>query len=448
MKSNQAQPDGSVANETMARIGATPKRKWFKYLIPLILVPILVIIGFSLMKTRTSSAAQPKYELGKVSRGDLKVTVSATGTIESVGSVEVGAEISGKVDDVFVEFNDVVKKGQVMAQINTLVLAANLKQQKAQYQVANAGVISAQATVEETKAKAERLKGLAECGLTSAQDLEVAVAAAKRAVAQLATAQAQLSVSAASLESAQTNIDKATIRSPVDGVVLSRSISPGQTVAASFTAPVLFVVARDLTSMKLSVDIDEADVGSVKDGQKAVFTVDAYPKREFPAVVKAIKNVPTSGKDVVTYSAELTVDNSERLLRPGMTATATIITEFRSQVLMIPNSALRFRPPQSAFKSNGIPLPGMGGPPGGGGPPPGAGGPAGGGQSSGKSGSAKSSSPSLKSLEGVRVYVLRQGVLAEAKVVSGATDGSSSEVTSDELTEGMEVVTGMVTEGT
>lgn len=447
MKPNQASPDSPVALETFKRIGGGPKptwRKWLKYILLFVFISALVVIGFSVFRTRTSQASQPKYEYGKVSRGDLKVTVSATGTIESVGAVEIGAEISGRVDEVFVEFNDQVKKGQVLAQINTSQLAAKLKETKAQFQVANAGVLSAQATVDEASAKADRLKGLAARGLSSAQDLEIAVAAQKRAIASLATARAQSAVSAASLESAQSSIDKATIRSPVDGVVLSRSISTGQTVAASFTSPVLFTVARDLTSMKLLVDIDEADVGTVKDGQPAVFSVDAYPKREFPAILKAIKNVPTSGKDVVTYSAELTVDNTERLLRPGMTATATITTESRSQVLLVPNSALRFRPPETAFKMG---IPGMGPPPpGGGGPPglPGAPAPAG----AGKSTAAKTTSSSVKPQDGAKVWILRQGALSPIIVNSGASDGANSEVSSDQLREGMELVTGLLTEGT
>jgi HlyD family secretion protein len=271
----------------------------------------------------------------------------------------------------------------------------------------------------------------------SAQDLDSAVSAQKKAHASLATSQAQQAVSAASLEAAQSSLGKAIIRAPVDGVVLSRSIEPGQTVASSLQAPVLFMLAQDLTTMRLKVNIDEADVGTVREGQEASFTVDAYPKKKFPSAVKSIKNVPTAGKDIVTYEAELSVTNDERLLRPGMTATATIVTESRTGALVVPNAALRFTPPNaaapaatgSAKKATGaFAIPGMAKPPG------------------GNRKTAGATAPA-RSPDSARVWVLDKGQAVPVQVQSGLTDGTNTEIAGGNLSEGADVIVDIVVGG-
>ncbi|MCU0690150.1 MAG: efflux RND transporter periplasmic adaptor subunit [Polyangiaceae bacterium] len=405
-----------------------------------LLVTLVVALGlvggvaFGVMRWRSSTAeaSAPKYETAKVQRGGLRVTISATGKIQSVDAVDVGAETSGRVEEVFVHFNDVVKAGQPLARINTEQLEARVKEARAQAMVSAASVRSALATVHEAKAKAERMRSLAERGLVSAQDREAVEAAAQRAEASVATARAQQAVSAASVEAAQSNLEKATIRSPIDGIVLARSVEPGQTVASSFQAPVLFTVARGLDTMILLVDVDEADVGQVAPGQSASFTVDAYPGRKFTAKMVSIKNVPTAGRDVVTYEAKLSVPNDERLLRPGMTASATIVVAERTNVLLVPNEALRFKPPSvvaAESEPRGFRLPGMRGM----GRPSGSGRPAG-------SATRPDRDPSM-----VRVWVLEGGEPKPVRIRAGATDGTNSEVLGDGLTEGTEVLVDVVT---
>lgn len=348
--------------------------RWWRWLRVVLVILLLGGLGAGAVvwRARASEASKPKFETAEVSRGNVEVTVSATGKIESVDAVEIGAEVSGRVDEVLVDFNDAVTKGQVLAKINTEQLDARVKEAQAQAAVSAASVISAKATAAEAKANEARMKSLADRGLVSQKEYESALATAERAKASVSTASAQQVAAGASLESAISAREKAIIRSPIDGIVLSRSVEPGQTVASSLQAPVLFIVAKDLTTMTLKVDIDEADVGKVQKGQRATFTVDAHPGKTFEAEVKSLKNVPTEGMDVVTYEAELSVRNEERLLRPGMTATATIITSSKSDVLLVPNAALRFTPPDVVASTNtsemrGPRLPGLGPPRGGGG---------------------------------------------------------------------------------
>ena len=426
-----------LANETAQRLGVgRPKRRLIPLILTIVAIAGLTTAGVAYWRMRAQAASQPTYETAKAVKGNLKVTVTATGTIESVGSVEIGSEISGRVEEVLVKFNEVVKKGQVLAKINTEQLEAKLKESKAQAMVSAANLTSARATLEEAEAKASRAKALSEKGLMSAQDLDSAVSAEKKARASLATAQAQQAVSGASLEEAQSSLGKAIIRSPVDGVVLSRSVEPGQTVASSLQAPVLFLVAQDLTTMRLKVNIDEADVGNVREEQEASFAVDAYPKKKFPSTVKSIKNVPTAGKDVVTYEAELSASNDERLLRPGMTATATIVTESRTGALLVPNAALRFTPPNasapaatgSAKKSGGLSLPGLAKP--------------GGNRMRPSGGTAPARSP-----DSARVWVLDKGQPAAVRVQSGLTDGTNTEIAGGDLSEGADVIIDIVVAG-
>jgi HlyD family secretion protein len=287
----------------------------------------------------------PQFQMAQTKRGDLTVVVTATGTLQPLNTVEVGSEISGLVQKVNADFNSRVKQGDVLAEVDTRQLRAQVQRSQAALEVAEAGLKQAEASLLEARQSAHRAEELAASKLIPEQDLESARATLARAEANAASAKAQVTVSRASLNADQTNLEKAVIRSPIDGIVLSRKIEPGQTVAASFQTPILFKMAENLDRMKLIVNVDEADVGTVKEGQSAGFRVDAYPDRQFSAEVTSLRNDPQTVQGVVSYEAVLVVNNSQGLLRPGMTATATIRTDTRTNVLLVANAALRFVPP-------------------------------------------------------------------------------------------------------
>jgi HlyD family secretion protein len=286
------------------------------------------------------------YITAEVARRPLVVTVSATGTLQPQDQVDVGAEISGRVDEVRVDYNDRVKKGQILAIINTDQIRAQLAQAQAALNANRASVVNAEATVRETLDRRNRARALLARGGIAAQDVETADAAYDRAVASVAKAKADVESAAAQVTMHQTSLAKAQVRSPIDGVVLDRKVSAGQTVAATFQTPVLFTLASDLSMMELDVDIDEADIGVVREDQTANFSVDAYPQRRFEARLISVRNSPKSANGVVTYQGVLTVDNREMLLRPGLTATVDILVSGNANkdALLVPNGALRFIP--------------------------------------------------------------------------------------------------------
>jgi HlyD family secretion protein len=285
-----------------------------------------------------------KYLTGTVERGPLVVRVSATGTLKPVNQVDVGVEISGLINEVFVDFNDSVKVDQPLAELDTEQLAAGVIRSEANLESARASLSQAEATVRETEARRNRVVNLAKNRTVSEQDVEIVEAELSRAKASVANAVAQIRIAEAALAIEKTTLEKAVIRSPINGIVLDRTIEPGQTVASSFQTPVLFTLAEDLREMRLHVDVDEADVGHVKEGQEATFSVDAYPARNFSAHVQSVRYAPQSVQGVVTYEAVLTVNNDDLALRPGMTATAEITTAKLGDVLTAPNGALRFTP--------------------------------------------------------------------------------------------------------
>lgn len=277
-----------------------------------------------------SGSNAPQYLTQKVTRGPLSIIVSATGTLAPRDQVDVGAEVSGRLDSVNVDYNDHVTKGEVLAQINTDQITAQLDQAKAT-------LAQAEATVVQDTLTLKRYRGLMAINGISKQTLDAAIADLARAKASVALGKAQV-------DQYQTQLSKTTIRSPIDGVVLDRKVSAGQTVTAAFQTPVLFTLASDLSRMELDVDIDEADVGQVRAGQKASFTVDAYPSRSFSADLTSVRNSPKTVNGVVTYQGVLMVDNPKGLLKPGMTATADILVGSYRNALLVPNGALRFTP--------------------------------------------------------------------------------------------------------
>jgi HlyD family secretion protein len=302
-----------------------------------------------------------------LAKGNVTRTVTAVGTLAPVDSVDLGTVVTGKLIRVLVDVNEHVKAGQVMAEIDPEQLEAQVRQSAAQLESAKASRVSARVTLNETQIKARRIDELNAQGLATTNDRDTAHAALDRAQAAMGVATAQTTVAQASLTTAQSQLSHAVIKAPSDGIVLSRAVEPGQTVTAGFQTPVLFTLARDLTKLQLSVEVDEADIARVKEGQEASFTVDAYPGRTFPSKLLLLHNLPKAGTTVITYTALLSVDNDDRSLRPGMTATASIITEHLSDVLLVENAALRFQPPRPApERRTFLPFPGFGGPPPGG----------------------------------------------------------------------------------
>lgn len=289
---------------------------------------VAVLVGLWMALGRP---APPAYTTQALSRADLAITVSATGTLAPRDEVDVGAEVSGKIDALYVDFNDHVKKGQKLARIDTLAFDAALAQSRAQLAQAEATLIQAGQTQKRTAAL---MRGNA----ATRQEYDTANADLARASAGVKLARAQVN-------SNETTLSKATIYSPIDGVVLDRKVTAGQTVVAAMTIPVLYTLASDLSQMELDVDIDEADVGLLKTGAKAAFTVDAYPARRFPAKLISIHNAPQTVQGVVTYRGVLLVANKDGLLKPGMTATAQIDADQIHHALLVPNAALRFVPP-------------------------------------------------------------------------------------------------------
>jgi HlyD family secretion protein len=310
---------------------------------------IVLVFTFALLSGRDSA----DYESAPATREDLHVWVTATGTLEPINKIDVGAEISGRIASVRVSFNDNVKKGDLLALLDTQELEAAVVEAEASLESARATLAQANATVVEARARADRIARLAKSGNASKQDQDVAEATLARAEAEVQQAQAQTRVAEARLEIARTNLDRARIVAPIDGIVLDRKIEPGMTIASTFQTPVLFTLAEDLSKMKLNVDVDEADIGAVKEAQSARFTVDAFPGREFSATVILVQNAPRTEQGVVTYQTVLSVDNSELLLKPGMTATADILVAEVNDALTVPNGALRFTPPDTHYEGEG-----------------------------------------------------------------------------------------------
>jgi len=305
------------------------------------------LLVLALLLTPRGGAPVPQYRTEEATTGPLVVKVSATGNLQPTNQVDVGSELSGIVAQVFVDENDRVHAGQVLAMLDLSRLRDAVERSRAALAAAQAQVLQAEATVAEKRAALGRLQRVyrqSEGAFISSSDMDAADANAKRADADLASARAAVTQARAALSSDETNLAKASIRSPIDGIVLAREVEPGQTVAASFQAPVLFTLAEDLAKMELHVDVDEADVGRVAVGQDATFTVDAWPGRRYEAVINRVGYGAQQKEGVVSYLAVLAVRNEDLSLRPGMTGTAEIVTLRRENALLVPNAALRFTP--------------------------------------------------------------------------------------------------------
>jgi HlyD family secretion protein len=341
--------------------------------------------------------------------------VTATGTLQPINQVDVGSELSGLVRDVFVDFNDVVRKGQEIARLDTTRLEAQVLQSQAALDAALARVAQAKASQLETAAQLARLEHVHEMSggkVPSAAELDAARATAERGRAEVASAEAAAGQARATLSTQRTDLSKTAIRSPIDGIVLKRTIEPGQTVAASLQAPILFTLAEDLTRMELLVSVDEADIAAVAEGQTAKFAVDAWPGERFDATVAQVRFGADALEGVVTYGVLLRVENPERRLRPGMTATAEVEVKRIADALLVPNAALRFAPPQALAEETRSPLSSLFMR-----RPPSKPKPAGGDERAREQ----------------RVYRLRGGELEGVDVTVGASDGVFTEIVAGEL---------------
>lgn len=318
------------------------KIKISKVWILVAIVVVLAVVAFLLSGNKKKEQVQ--FNTAEVAPANIVNTVTATGTIEPVTSVTVGTQVSGIVSKLYVDYNSVVKKGQVIAELDKSNLISELNSAKASLEQAKASLSSAESSLSYQAANFRRNKALYQNGLISGNDYESARLSYQTAMASVSSARDQVSAAREQVKKAQTNLGYATITSPIDGIVLSKSVEEGQTVAASFSTPTLFTIAKDLTNMQVVADVDEADIGDVKVGERVTFTVDAYPDNTFSGTVKQVRQEATTTNNVVTYSVVISAPNADLKLKPGLTATVTIYTQENKGVLSVPSKALRFTP--------------------------------------------------------------------------------------------------------
>ncbi|KQC09690.1 MAG: RND transporter [Smithella sp. SDB] len=366
-------------------------------------ITAIVLIAAALFLYFRENGKNIDYKTEKISRGEIKSVVTATGTVNAVTTVSVGTQVSGTIKKLFVDYNSSVKKGQLLAQIDPSTFQAQVDQ-------AMANLLSAKATLEKAAINTfdaqrtyQRNKELFARNFIAKSDLDAAETSFKSAEAQQKVNQAQVEQAKASLKIAETNLQYTNIVSPVNGTVISRSVDVGQTVAASFQTPTLFSIAQDLTKMQIDTNVDEADIGVVKAGQAVSFTVDAYPDTVFIGKVSVVRNAPITVSNVVTYDVIINVDNLQLKLKPGMTANVSITIETRDNVLRIPNAALRFKPDEATSKSE--------------------------------------QTLNKQNMNGTKVWILEKGKPKPVQVTIGLSDGNYTEVTAGQLEAGQEIIT-------
>jgi HlyD family secretion protein len=413
----QTPPRPSEIEAVLGLDAKSRRRSWRRRTLWLLVI-LALAAGAGWWALQLSAAGpQVSYETVPAGRQTLVVKVQATGNVQPTTEVEVSSERSGVIRTVNVEANSVVKKGDVLAQLDTERLEAQLARGKAALAATEARLADAKATLVEKQIAFKRAERLSKQGISSTQDLDTARAAQARAEAGVVAAEADIAVARAELAMQETDLTQTRILSPVDGIVLKRDAEPGQTVASSLQAPVLFTLAEDLARMQLEAAVDEADIGQVKTGQTASFTVDAYPGKSFPAVIETIEYSPKVTDNVVTYKAVLIVDNRDLLLRPGMTATAQIVTEKVENALAVPSAALRYQPPREAksqgFSVTNLFIPRM----------------------------PRSERGQAPSADGERtLHILENGVPVPVKVKAGVSDGKLTEIVSGEIKEGDQII--------
>jgi HlyD family secretion protein len=383
------------------------------------------------------------FQTVTVGKGSIAAQVTASGTLSARGTVQVGAQVSGRVVELNADFNQQVKKGQIIAKLDESVLKAQIDQVQASYDLAVANQRKAAVAVTDAQRQLARQKSLQEQQLVAGATVETAEVARDTALAGLSAAKAQVSQAAANLKQARTNLSYATILSPVDGVVLSRSVELGQTVAASLQAPVLFTIAEDLERMQIDTAVAESDVGSLRDGITAQFTVDAFPGKTFEGVVRQVRNAPVTTAGVVTYDAVIDVENKDKTLRPGMTANVTFVLEQVSDAVKIPNAALRFKPTREQMTAIREKLGGGGGSERGSGRRNRGSGEAGeAGSGGGRRGSGSGGPGGGRQFGDKKpVYKLVDGMPRMVLIKPGLTDGSTTQMVEGDLKPGDQLIT-------
>jgi HlyD family secretion protein len=420
-----SQPQAPKPNDLQALLQEAPKPVWWRR--RALWVGLFAVLaaggGYYYWQQTQARNAAPSYVTEPAARGNLTLTVTANGTLQPTRTINVGSELSGTVLRVLVDVNDTIKKGQVLVELDPAKFNDQVLRSRAALTSAQAQLAQAAATVKESSASLARFEEVARLSggkVPSKAELDSARAAHERAVAAEVSARANVDSARASLATDETNRAKSSIRAPADGVVLTRSVDPGNAVAASLQAVTLFTVAEDLSKMRLQVNVDEADVGRVKLGQAATFTVSAFPSRRFPASITRVAYGSTITDNVVTYQTLLDVKNDDLSLRPGMTATSTITAVERKDVLLVPNPALRFTPQADGTAAKSGPnimssvMPRM---------------PRTGAKKTATGGTAK------------QVWVLLDGAPVAVNVTPGISDGRMTEITGGDLKEGMAVIT-------
>lgn len=374
------------------------------------------------------SSGEPTFETVTVDRGRVVARVTATGTLSALVTVQVGSQVSGRVQKLYADFNTEVDAGQVIAKIDPQLFEAALEQAKANDQVSRGNLVKSQAQAVEARRQYERTKGLFDRQLIAQAELETAEANDRAAQAQVEVSLGQQQQAKAQLKQAQVNLEYTNIVSPIKGIVISRSVDVGQTVAASLQAPTVFVIAEDLRKMQVDTSVSEADIGKLKPGMPVTFTVDAFPSERFSGSVRQIRNAATTVQNVVTYDAVIDVDNPELKLKPGMTANVTFVNAERDDVLRVPNAALRFRPSSELFarlspKGAGRPDAGASAPP-----------------RRQREGAMEADGPGVPN-DRRMVWVLDGKVPKPVRLKVGITDGTVTEVLEGDVQEGTAVIT-------
>lgn len=411
----------------------------------LIVVALLLVAGAGLFLGFRGTGNGQKFKTARVAKGNMRAMVTATGTLNAVTTVLVGTQVSGTIKQIHADFNSRVKKGQLIAEIDPAQFEAQVEQARANLLAAKANVEKAKAALADAQRSRQRNRELFSRQLVARSDLDTAETNYDSNKAQLGANEAQVAQTEAALKAAEINLRYTKILSPVEGTVVSRNVDVGQTVAASFQTPTLFTIAQDLTKMQVDTNVDEADVGKVALGQDVEFSVDAYPDRIFHGAIAQIRIAPITVQNVVTYDVVITVDNADLKLKPGMTANVSIIVASKSDVLKIPNAALRFRPSdkelgkagaEQATKEGGRP----GGPPGKEGGRPGGSPSTGGGPRREGAAQGGQSGAGLAGQRSYAVWTLEDGKPKRVPVTIGISDGMFTEVTGGDLKEGQDVI--------
>jgi HlyD family secretion protein len=407
----------------------------------LILLTILVLAGTGYgFRLWSQGAKESPYISVEVQKGNVTQVVTATGSLSAVITVQVGSQVSGAIDKLFADFNSKVKKDQVVAQINQDKFKATVDQARANLLAAQANVTKAKASMEDAQRTLDRNKELKKRDLIAQSEFDTSQAAYDSAAAQYEVNKAQVNQAEAALNQSSVDFNNTVIRSPVDGIVVSRNVDVGQTVAASLQAPILFLIANDLSKMQVDTNVSEGDVGNVWVGQDVTFAVDAYPSRRFKGTVQQVRNAAIMVQNVVTYDAVVGVDNKELLLKPGMTANVEFLVSRKEDVLKIPNAALRFRPLSERQPPAQVAAAGQAG-----GPGPEAGGGA------GRRGGSPNAGQGSRNREGGvnrqgTVYTIRDQKAIPVRVRLGISDGSYSEVVAGDLKAGDQIILSMASQ--